>query len=212
MFSDLDTDKATHISVALDTSLNVTDTDVKNLKVMINMFIKLWSNGKNLYLTFGQFNRHYYPEFVRKAISDTTHTEMMQRVYSFERQSPRDSSHQVSRTPQALPLHITIRSLHQTMKAMGSPGSSQVVVMMFDKEPVDILLTDIAIREARLDNVHFVTIPIGIDSYPDTFTYTLPLYSLGDVSSNAMGTLNVTLQSVLPQGTCNFCYFDLLTL
>lgn len=212
MFSDLDTDKATHISVALDTSLNVTDTDVKNLKVMINMFIKLWSNGKNLYLTFGQFNRHYYPEFVRQAISDTTHTEMMQRVYSFERQSPRDSSHQVSRTPQALPLHITIRSLHQTMKAMGSLGSSQVVVMMFDKEPVDILLTDIAIREARLDNVHFVTIPIGIDSYPDTFTYTLPLYSLGDVSSNAMGTLNVTLQSVLPQGTCNFCYFDLLTL
>lgn len=76
--------------------------------------------------------------------------------------------------------------------------------MMFDKEPVDILLTDIAIREARLDDVHFVTIPIGIDSYPDTFTYNLPLYSLDDVSSKAMGTLNVTLHSVLPQGTCNF--------
>lgn len=132
MFSDLDTDKATHISVALDTSLNVIETDVKNLKVMINMFIKLWSNGKNLYLTFGQFNRHYYPEFVRQTISNTTQTEMMQRVYSFERQSPRDISHQVSRTPQALPLHMTIRSLHQTMKTVGSPGSSQVVVMMFD--------------------------------------------------------------------------------
>ena len=209
--TDLDLNKATHISLALDTSLNVTETDMKNLKVMINMFIKQWSNGKNYHLTFGQFNRNYHPEFVREGISDDTQTELMTRVYNFERQSPREISQQAALTPQTLPLHRIISSLHQTMKTMRTVDSSQVVVMMIDKEPSDILLTDIAIREARLDSVQFVTLAIGIDSYPDTFTFSLPLYSLGDVSSQAMKTLNDSLQSVLPRGRVNkLIYFPYL--
>lgn len=44
------------------------------------------------------------------------------------------------------------------MKVMGFLGSLQVVVMMFDKEFVDILLMDIVIREVCFDNVYFVMI------------------------------------------------------
>lgn len=80
-----------YIFVVFDIFLNVMDIDVKNLKVMINMFIKLWFNGKNLYLIFGQFNRYYYFEFVCQVISDIMYIEMMQWVYSFECQSLCDS-------------------------------------------------------------------------------------------------------------------------
>lgn len=124
----------------------------------------------------------------------------MQRVYAFKRESSRDIYSRDSITPQTLPLHTTIKSLHQRMKESKTQSSSQVVLMMFDKEPSDILLTDIALREAKLDGVHFVTIPIGIESYPDTFTYSLPLYSLGDASPKAMNVFDSTLQSVLPRG------------
>jgi hypothetical protein len=189
-----------HISIALDTSLNVTEEEITNLKLMINMFIKLLPKGQSYYLTFGQFNRKYQPEFVRQVLSEDTITDVMQRVYTFKRESPRLAHSQYSLTPQTLPLHTTIKNLHQKMKTSKTQGSSQVVLMMFDKEPLDILLADIALREAKLDGVHFVTIPIGIDSYPDTFTYSIPLYSLGDVNPGAMDTFNRTLQYILPEG------------
>lgn len=83
------------------------------------------------------------------------------------------------------------------MKVMGFFGSLQVVVMMFDKEFVDILLMDIVIREVCFDNVYFVMIFIGIDLYLDIFIYIFLLYLFGDVSFNVMGILNVILQFVL---------------
>lgn len=83
------------------------------------------------------------------------------------------------------------------MKVMGFLGSLQVVVMMFDKEFVDILLMDIVIREVCIDNVYFVMILIGIDLYLDIFIYIFLLYLFGDMSFNVMGILNVILQFVL---------------
>lgn len=83
------------------------------------------------------------------------------------------------------------------MKVMGFLGSLQVVVMMFDKEFVDILLMDIVIREVCFDNVYFLMIFIGIDLYLDIFIYIFLLYLFGDVSFNVMGILNVILQFVL---------------
>lgn len=83
------------------------------------------------------------------------------------------------------------------MNVMGFLGSLQVVVMMFDKEFVDILLMDIVIREVCFDNVYFVMILIGIDLYLDIFIYIFLLYLFGDVSFNVMGILNVILQFVL---------------